>query len=111
MGLRSVFGTNVRNQRKARGMTQGALAEAVEVSIETVGKIERGVAAPTFATAQLIAAALQVPAVSLFGAGSAARPPGDRGRLLTRIDSTLANLNDEQLARVAKMLEAFAGDR
>ena len=110
MALQTIFGTNLRNQRKARGLTQEALAERVEVSIETIGKIERGVAAPSFATAEKIAAALDIPVIALFGAGDAVLPPGERGRLLTRINTTLARMNEDQLTRVAKMLEALAGE-
>lgn len=110
MALQRIFGTNLRNQRKARGLTQEALAERVEVSIETIGKIERGVAAPSFATAEKIAVALDIPVIALFGAGDAVLPSGERGRLLERINTTLARMNEDQLARVAKMLEALAGE-
>lgn len=109
MELQTIFGANVRNHRKAAGLTQEALAERVAVSIETIGKIERGAAAPTFATAERIAGALQVPVTALFGAGPAALPEGERGRLLARINRMLSAMNDGQLARVAKMIEAFAG--
>jgi transcriptional regulator with XRE-family HTH domain len=107
--LKTIFGTAVRNQRKARGLTQEALAERVELSIETIGKIERGVAAPSFETVENIAAALDVSPVALFGAGKQAVPPGERGKSLRKIDATLASMNDEQLSRVAKMLDAFMG--
>lgn len=109
MDLKTIFGTNVRNQRKARGLTQEVLAERVELSIETIGKIERGVAAPSFETAEKIAAALDVSTVALFGAGMQATPPGERGKSLRKIGATLAAMNDEQLSRVAKMLDAFMG--
>jgi transcriptional regulator with XRE-family HTH domain len=90
-------------------MTQEALAERVELSMETIGKIERGVAAPSFETAERIAHALNLPPLALFGIGKEAVPKGERGRLLVRINAMLSNMNDEQMARAAKMLDAFVG--
>ena len=90
-------------------MTQEHLAELVEVSIETIGKIERGVAAPSFDTAEKIAAALGLPSLALFGAGNEATPKGERGKLLVRIHATLGDMNEDQMARVANMLDAFMG--
>jgi transcriptional regulator with XRE-family HTH domain len=92
----------------AAGITQERLAELVELSIETIGKVERGVAAPSFDTVERIAKALDLPPLTLFGAHQAV-PKGARGRLLTRIQQSLADLNEDQLARVAKMLDAFMG--
>jgi transcriptional regulator with XRE-family HTH domain len=107
--LKQAFGAQVRHHRRARDLTQEDLAQRVEVSIETIGKIERGVAAPSFDTVERIAAALDLPPLALFGVGEGSTPRGERGRLLVRINGTLSGLNDEQLARVVKMLEAFAG--
>jgi len=107
--LKQAFGANVRHHRKAKDLTQEELAGRVDLSIETIGKIERGVAAPSFDTAEKIAAALALPPLALFGVGEEAAPHGERGRLLARINGTLSGMNDEQLARVAKMLEAFVG--
>ncbi len=81
----------------------------VGLSIEIIGKIECGVAAPSFATVERIAAALGLPALALFGVGEEAVPQGERGRLLVRINATLAEMNEDQMTRVAKMLEAFVG--
>ncbi len=90
-------------------MTQEVLAEQVGLSIETIGKIERGVAAPSFAMVERIAAALGLPALALFGVGEKAAPQGERDRLLVRINATLAEMNEDQMTRAAKMLEAFVG--
>jgi transcriptional regulator with XRE-family HTH domain len=90
-------------------MTQAQLAERVAVSIETIGKIERGIAAPSFDTAEKIAVALNIAPSALFGAQASARPRGERGKLLARIETTLADMNEDQLSRVARMLEAFLG--
>lgn len=109
MELQTVFGANVRNHRKAKGLTQEALAERVDVSMETIGKIERGAAAPTFATAQKIANALDIQATALFGAQTDGLPLGERGKLLGDINRALSGMNNDQLSRIAKMIDAFRG--
>lgn len=108
MELQLLFGANVRHHRKAKGWTLERLAELVGISQETIGKIERGKAAPLFATAQKIAAALDVPAPVLFGA-DAMPGNGERARLLADIHRTLSRMNDDQLYRAAKMMKAFVG--
>lgn len=109
MGLKQAFGTNVRHHRRAAGMTQEKLAGEVDVSIETIGKIERGVAAPSFDTAEKIAAVLDLSPLALFGATDAAMPKGERGKLIARIQQSLAAMNEDQLARTANMIDAFMG--
>ena len=109
MELQTLFGANVRNHRKAKGLTQEALAERVEVSMETIGKIERGAAAPTFATAEKLAAALDVRVTALFGNQPDSLPEGGRGKLLAHISRSLSGMNDDQLSRIAKMIDAFTG--
>ena len=108
MELQHLFGANVRHHRKAKGWTLERLADEVGVTQETIGKIERGKAAPLFETAEKIAAALDVPAPVLFGA-DAAPGAGERARLLTDIHRTLSRMNEDQLDRAAKMLKAFVG--
>ena len=51
MQLQDIFGANVRQHRKAKGWTIEQLADRVGVTQETIGKIERGKAAPLFETA------------------------------------------------------------
>lgn len=109
MELQTIFGANVRNHRKAKGLTQEALAERVEVSMETIGKIERGAAAPTFATAEKLALALEVQVTALFGNQPNSLPDGGRSKMLARISRSLSGLSEEQLSRVAKMIDAFTG--
>ena len=108
MRLQNIFGANVRHHRKAKAWTLEHLAAQVELSQQTIGKIERGKAAPLFATAEKIAAALGVDVSILFGAG-AMPGKGERARLLADIHRTLSRMNDNQLDRVAKMLKAFVG--
>jgi transcriptional regulator with XRE-family HTH domain len=90
-------------------MTQEGPAERVDVSTENIGKIEQSVAAPSFDTVERIAAALELPPLALFGAGEEVMPKGECGRLLGRVNAKLSGMNEDQMARAAKMLEAFMG--
>ena len=66
--LQTLLGSNVRRLRSARGLTQSALADAIERSKDLVSRIERGSSAPSFETLESLAAALDVPVAALFGA-------------------------------------------
>jgi transcriptional regulator with XRE-family HTH domain len=102
-----LFGANVRQHRRARKWSQDKLAERADVSSQTIGMIERGLAASSFDTVGRIARALEIPAVSLFATSVATPPAGERSRLLHRINAVLSDLNDFELARAARMIEAF----
>jgi transcriptional regulator with XRE-family HTH domain len=105
--LRQSFGANVRHYRKARDMNQRELADAVDLSLAMVGKIERGNVAPSFESIEKIARVLEVPEAILFSAGTMTVPTGERGRLLQRINIQLSKLNNNELSRAAKMLTAL----
>lgn len=107
MSLIETFAANVRHYRKARRMNQEQFAVAADLSPGMVGKIERGETAPSFESVEKIAAALDVPEVVLFAAGTMTIPIGRRGKLLERINVELSKFNDNELARAAKMLGAL----
>ena len=64
--LKVRFGTQVRRHRLQKGLTQEQLAEALDVSIETVSHIERGVHGPRFSLIESIMDVLKVDVVDLF---------------------------------------------
>jgi predicted ATPase/transcriptional regulator with XRE-family HTH domain len=74
------FGGQVRQRRRALDLTQDALAERVGCSSETIRKIEAGRTRPSRQLAELLAAALGVPAAEQAGFVQAARAgtPGER---------------------------------
>ena len=61
------FGPQVRRLRRSRGMTQLALGNAAYLTVDHIGKIERGGTCPTVMTLGQIAAGLRVPVAHLFG--------------------------------------------
>ncbi len=109
MTLMKVLGANVRQHRRARKMTQAQLAEAVELSVEIIGKVERGVTSPSLDKLGALADALGVPAAVLLAEGAIPEPAGARGELLGRINEHLARTTDADLERVERMLGAFVG--
>lgn len=56
------LGERVREQRRSRGLTQEALAEALDLSVAYVSLIERGGRNPPYTTVIAIARVLGVPA-------------------------------------------------
>lgn len=60
------FGERLRSLRLLEGLTQAELAERADISFEHVNKIERGAAAPSFATLCSLADALEVEPAHLF---------------------------------------------
>jgi len=107
VSLMKTFGANVRHYRKARGMNQRQFADASGLSVQMMGKIERGENPPSFESVEKIAAALDVPEAVLFSVGTMTVPTGERGRLLQRINIQLSKLNNNELSRAAKMLTAL----
>ncbi|MGW4370126.1 helix-turn-helix domain-containing protein [Nocardia takedensis] len=55
-----VFGKNIGDLRRARGMTQEQLAEKSNLALPTIAAIERGTRWPRISTLQKLAKALQV---------------------------------------------------
>jgi transcriptional regulator with XRE-family HTH domain len=107
--LRELFGTSLRQCRRARRLTQAQLAEATDLSLEMIGRLERGLTAPSLDTIAALANALQVAPAVLFGA----EPTGITGKrreLLDRINTLLASSSDVELERVERVLAALLRD-
>jgi transcriptional regulator with XRE-family HTH domain len=64
--LRRKFGQKLRHLRRQNHLTQEQLAEKIDVSVEFLSKLERGINAPSFETIEKISEALQIPYWVLF---------------------------------------------
>lgn len=64
--LKRNFGKRLRNLRRSRDITQEQLAELVGRSVNFISLIENGVNAPSFATIEKLAKALNVEVADLF---------------------------------------------
>jgi transcriptional regulator with XRE-family HTH domain len=107
VSLATIFGTNLRHHRKAKHLTQAQLAEKASLSTEMVSKIERGIAAPSFTTIEKLSEILDVPEVVFFGVGLIVTTDSERTRILSKIQTKLSRLNEDQLVRADKLLGAL----
>ena len=106
--LKKLFGGSLRQSRKLKGWTQAQLADAADLSLDMIGRMERGQAAPSFETIEALANVLGVvPAVPLGSPRPAKGESSERYRLLRSIDRMLSNANDADLRRVERVIAAF----
>lgn len=96
-GNAKTFAANVRRFRKLAGMTQKELAPAAGISVEHLNKLERAVAAPSFAVLSSLAEALGRPAASLLteAAESGGHAPGVSQEESAVVDGTIRALRSE----------------
>ena len=64
--LKTRFGNKLKSLRTQKRLTQEQLADATELSIESISNMERGIFGPRFNNLDKIAAALNVEVVRLF---------------------------------------------
>jgi transcriptional regulator with XRE-family HTH domain len=64
--LRDKFGSRVRSIRLARKMSQEEFAELLEISVDFLSLIERGVNAPSFENLEVFSERLGIPVSELF---------------------------------------------
>lgn len=107
MDLKQEIGSRVKAARKMRGMTQAALAEAIDMSFETVSNLERGKTAPNFNTLSDIATALDVELKFFFD-----YEPNNtsklRSRLISELSATTLEVDDDKLALIADLAKVVA---
>ena len=64
--LKVQFGTRLKLLRVERGLTQEQLADATDLTIESISNMERGIFGPRFDNLEKIAAALELEVHQLF---------------------------------------------
>lgn len=104
---REIIGVNVRRLRSHAGLTQAQLAEAADVSDETISRIERGAYEPSVMTACAVASALRVTVEDLVRPGARSAHPvalPDPLRALTGRALRLGNRGQRALLKVADLL-------
>jgi len=102
--LRRRFGLLVAANRRRRSMTQEQLAEAADISVDMVAKLETGASGARFPVIERIAAALEVDPAELF---SPELPSGliQRGAFRD-ISMRLAGLSGPDLVWISGIVEA-----
>ena len=64
--LRKQFGKKLRSFRKRRGMTQEQFAELLDISVDFVSLVERGLNAPSFESIEAFSITLGIPVRDFF---------------------------------------------
>ncbi len=64
--LRKQFGVRLRQIRAERRMTQERFAEVLNISVDFLSLVERGISAPSFETLERIAKRLRMSVAELF---------------------------------------------
>jgi transcriptional regulator with XRE-family HTH domain len=64
--LRKQFGRRLRQIRAEHRMTQERFAETLNISVDFLSLVERGINAPSFETLEKIAKRLKMPVADLF---------------------------------------------
>lgn len=106
MSLKSRVGLRIREIRKQRGLTQEALAERSERSVDGISALERGLVLPGFETLERLAEVLDVPLASFFDV------PGDddgsqRSQLLAQLLVLGRTLDDDDLQVAVEQVSAL----
>lgn len=101
------LGAHVQQIREQRGMTQRQLAAGTGImNPGSISKIERGVAAPSLETLDMIARALGLEIKDLFDWGDekAKRTPQEQRRAVMKVVQLLVGRSDEELRLVANII-------
>ena len=64
--LRKQFGKKLRSIRKSRGLTQQQFSELLDISIDFLSLVERGLNAPSFESIEAFSITLGIPVRDLF---------------------------------------------
>ncbi len=108
--LKTIFGRQVRHCRRQRNWTQTQLSGEVGLSLDMIGRLERGQAAPSLETIEKMGVAFSVaPALLLGGAPFTENLAGEREQLLQRIFELLSGVDDTDLERIEQVIGAMIG--
>ena len=76
--LRQDFGSRLKSIRLDRKLTQEQFAELVEISVDFLSLIERGINAPSFEVLERLSASLKMPVRDFFDFRRRQAPVGHR---------------------------------
>ena len=103
--LRRIIGSQIRHHRADRRWTQNQLAEKADLSLDMIGRLERGTASPSLDSLIRLADVLGVSPVVLLG-GSPLDSQGEmeREQKLQKILVTLGEVETSDLDRIERIL-------
>ena len=107
--LKVRFGRLVAAHRRRLGMSQQQLADQSDLSLDTINRVERGVAGVKFSNIDRLAAALKVDPAELF---TTELPPGAlQRRELTNLVARLSVFSAADLAWIQQLIEVAVKPR
>ncbi len=111
MELNQILATNIRHLRDRKKMSQAQLAEELDLSLNAIGRIERGLLSPSLKTIQNICSVFRISASELFHVELTQKhtPTEQTSRThdMLRINSVLGRMTDKEVSQAAKLLEAL----
>lgn len=105
--LKARVGSRLKEFRKTRELTQEALAEAADRSVDAISALERGLVLPSFETLERLAVVLDVPLAAFFDSAVAGESRR-RAALRARLAALVHDLPDEYLAVAVDQVAALA---
>jgi transcriptional regulator with XRE-family HTH domain len=107
--LRARFATELRAARHTAGLTQEALAEAADISVDYLSKVERGLNSPSLETLAALVSALDMDLARILQADpNICKISTDRREAEARVASMLRNFDDRKLAALTEIAETIA---
>jgi transcriptional regulator with XRE-family HTH domain len=94
--------TEIRLERK---LTQPELAEKINVSVETISRMERGVTFPSLKTVEKISKTLDVPLKTFFDFDEFQSKDKSFERELSKLIAFLRTLREEEITMIYKILK------
>jgi transcriptional regulator with XRE-family HTH domain len=104
MDDRKRLGLRIKSLRKMKGYTQEKLAEIIDINPKYLSSVERGEENPTLDLLLRLAEGLKVDPHAIFQFAY----EGERSqRLRKKLESLIAEVKDEEVPRVVRVLEAL----
>lgn len=103
--IKGRIGATITELRLSRKLTQSQLAEELDVSVETISRIERGVTFPSLRTIERIADALHVPIITLFECESELTIEQPYKRELSKLFGFLRTLDTKDIKLIHEILK------
>ena len=104
MEERKFIGQRIKSLRKIRGYTQEQLAEIIDINPKYLSSIERGEENPTLDLFLRLACGLRVDLHEIF---QFEHEVGQAERLRKKLKALMAEIKEEEVARVVRVLEGL----
>ena len=101
------IGARITEIRKTKGLTQAQLAEKVNVSNETISRLERGITIPSIKTLKIIADTLKIPVSAFFNFEDALSKDPVFERELAKLIALIRNQSLKELTIVYNVLKVI----